>query len=175
VSTAAIPLRSASEQARALVEAIYDLQDGLPACVLEARIVQHVERLVDGSAAALFRCEAGEDVLTRRAAGPRWRTAEQDTPAWLARDTLALARLVRTATPMVAEIVCGGSVPSDAQVRELVQVPLTVDGLWWGTLVVLRPPGAVRRATDVWLVRTCAGVLETALAACQRPLAASVR
>jgi hypothetical protein len=135
---------------------------------LEARFAEDVERLIPGAAAAVFTCDPNGDIVTRRAAGPGWRTAERDAPAWLGPHSHAVAQIVRTANPMIGEFMFASRLASESCVRELVQLPLIVDGDWWGMLVVLRPTDPASRAEDLWIVDACARHFSAALARISR-------
>jgi hypothetical protein len=128
-----------------------------------ARFVEHVEHLLPAAAAAIFACDEDAVLVTRCAAGPRWRTAEQDPPAWLAPQSQALSQAVRAGSPLAGEVAFGTSGAGPTPVPELLQVPLVVAGRAWGALVVLRPAGSLRRALDAWIIEICARHLSEAL------------
>jgi hypothetical protein len=132
---------------------------------LETCIVSEVERLVPSGVAAVFRCDPADGVVVRAAAGPRWRTAEHEVPAWLRPHSRALADLVRSGRRCAAHLMLASRQGAPSEVREVVHMPLMVDGTPWGALLVLRPPRATAPAEDLWILDACARHLERALQA----------
>jgi hypothetical protein len=150
-----------------------DAAERLTPVEFESRLVEEIERLVPDGAAALFHCDADAEILTRRAAGPRWRTAERDVPCWLGPYGRPLAQGIRSAASLIGEMTFVAARTREVLVRELVQVPVVVDGHWWGALVLLRPAGALRRTEDVWMVGACARHVSDALSGAARASSAA--
>ena len=123
-----------------------------------------MERALPGAAAALFTCGPPSPVVSLRAAGHRWRSAERDSPAWLAGLTGAIAGLVRSQAPVSGALVRSSSTHA---VHEggvhVAQVPVIVDGWPWGSLVVLWPGGDHACDGEVWMVEEFVAQLGLAL------------
>ncbi len=92
-------------QAVAAFDVLARLHGALDVPGLYAAAVEAVERLCRGSVAALFQASDEAGMLTLAAAGPGWRSAERDAPAWLAPLSGALADLVRSELPVVGRLV----------------------------------------------------------------------
>ncbi|MGE3844134.1 MAG: hypothetical protein AB7I50_21385 [Vicinamibacterales bacterium] len=105
---------------------------------LMSRMVEDLERLIPRAAAAFFRCDPDVRVTTRLAAGPRWRTAESEPPAWLAPLTPRLVQMARIPEPLqaVTQIDHG---PLGAAWLCLHRVPVVVNERWIGTVLVVVP------------------------------------
>lgn len=115
---------------------------------VQAAAVTGVERLIRGSAAALFSTTADSQFATLCAAGPGWRSAERDAPAWLAPLSGPLARLVRS------DAMVSGRFVSDREGHgpDLAVAPLSgSDGARF-TLLVAWPPGLAASRTDLVLL-----------------------
>ena len=122
--------------------------------------VEAVERAMPGAAAAVFALAEDVDLLTLRAAGPRWRTAERDGPPWLTPLAGEVARTARAPQPLRGRLL-----RTVAAVREVdvIQVPLCVPGRPRGALVVVWPPLCPAREGDFWWVDRFGAHLELAL------------
>lgn len=149
-----------NDQVESLLGAVACLHDRADSEPVEARAVEAVERALPGAAAALFSVAADTDLLVMRAAGPRWRTAEREGPAWLSRLAGVLAATARSPQPLsgrLAEALEGGG-----QI-DIAQAPLGVPGWGRGSLVVTWPPASPARAGDPWWVERFAVHLQLAL------------
>jgi signal transduction histidine kinase/ActR/RegA family two-component response regulator len=88
-------LRSDASLALGLLEAAAVLHGGAGAGGLDAWVVDTIERVCPGAAAAIFGELDGGGLLALTAAGPRWRTAERQEPAWLSREWRTIATRLR--------------------------------------------------------------------------------
>ena len=152
------------ERTRLLLDAITRVHAaGSPAQVVSVA-VEAMERALPGAAAALFTCGPPSPVVSLRAAGHRWRSAERDSPAWLAGLTGAIAGLVRSQAPVSGALVRSSSTHA---VHEggvhVAQVPVIVDGWPWGSLVALWPGGDHTCDGELWMVEEFVAQLGLAL------------
>ena len=159
------PAWSAGERVDQLLDAITRVHSAPDYAAIQGVCVDVVERALPGAAAALFGVERSAGVVSLRAAGHRWRTAERDAPAWLADLSGPISNLVRSLSR-----VGGGLVRSGSSAREyhegglrIVQVPVCVDAQPWGSLVVVWPATGGHAAAEEWFVEHLANQVGLAL------------
>lgn len=125
--------------------------------------VQSVERAVAGAASAVFRVDPDVQVVSLRAAGPRWRTAEREAPAWLTRETGGIAGFARGRAACAGRWWRRPGAPGDAEGSDIARVRILVADETWGMLVVVRPAGDEDRGEDTWFIEALAAQLGLAL------------
>ncbi len=132
---------------------------------LLTRLVEDLERLVPEGAAAFFRQDPASGLATRPAAGPRWRTAECETPAWLAPLTQRIVQAIRTPETLEASWDIEDDSTDMSRPVAFHKVPLVVHGHCWGTVLVLAPGQAqVDQAEHSWVIEAYVRHLTVALA-----------
>lgn len=161
-------------QARAAALAAQHLHRGGEPAFIARLAVELVERELANASAALFACD-GAGVVSRRAAGPRWRTAEREDSSWLLGQTGAIARLVRASSTAWGRL-AGTGEGGRLEAPDLGQVPVTVGGRPWGLLVVAWRAGPHEREGDQWFLQQVATHVGLALerATVERELAAAL-
>lgn len=143
----------------ALLDAVAKLHtvDDLPA--LRVAAVEAAERLCRGSAAALFTVCQDSSMLALLAAGPGWRSAERDAPAWLAPLSGPLADLVRAEAQGPGRLVRGRSTDGpDVALHACGSGP---DARW--ALLVAWPTGLAARPADLAAIDRLAAHLDIAV------------
>ncbi len=132
---------------------------------IASKLVEDLERLVPNSVAAFFQSDSTASITTRLAAGPRWRTAEQEAPAWLAPYARGLALAARTVTPLSALMSLGpDSIDQAPATVAVFRLPIAIQGAWWGTVLVLAPATEAGQPVDLaWVVGAYVHHLTTAL------------
>ena len=124
-------------------------------------VVQQLETWIPDAAVAVFRVPAEAGVPTLNAAGHRWRSAERDTPGWLASETSSVAMMVRSMDAIHGRLtLVGPGVSRAVPCAEVLQVPLLAKGKPWGTLNVVRPNAAPLSALQRWLVLRMGAILQ---------------
>lgn len=125
--------------------------------------VHAVERAVTGAAAAVFHVDPDAQVVSLRAAGPRWRTAERESPALLTREASGISGFARGAAT------CGGrwwrqpGASSAETGIDIARVRVMRGDELWGMLVVVRPAGDDDRGEDAWFIESLSLQLGLAL------------
>jgi signal transduction histidine kinase len=143
-----------------LLSALAKLQVASDQAPAEAVAVEAVERALSGAAAAVFAVALDTGLLTLRAAGPRWRTAERDRPAWLSPLAADLAAAARAPQVLRGRLTRLSSIPGGI---DLVHVPLRASDWRAGALVVVWSPTSPARSADFWWVERFGAHLQLAL------------
>jgi hypothetical protein len=156
---------SPGERSEQLLDAIARVHSARDTAAIQGVCVEVVERTLPGAAAALFGMRPGAPIVGLLAAGHRWRTAERDAPAWLARLSGPIANLVRSQERVSGGLVRTGGpeepVPEGG--LHVAQAPVIVGGQPWGSLVVVWPAAECARAADTWFVQHLASQVGLAL------------
>jgi signal transduction histidine kinase/CheY-like chemotaxis protein len=125
--------------------------------------VQSVERSLAGAAAAVFQVDPDAQIVSLRAAGPRWRTAERDAPAWLTRETGGIAGFARGGAASAGRWWRRPGATAEAVGSDIARVRIMVADELWGMLVVVRPSGDDDRGEDAWFIESLAEQVGLAL------------
>lgn len=141
-------------QAMAAALAAQRLHGGGEPALIARLAVELVERALADASAALFACD-GAGVVSRRAAGPRWRAAEREDSSWLIEQTGAIARLVRASSTAWGQL-AGAREGRGLEAPDLGQVTVTVGGRPWGLLVVAWRAQPYDREGDQWFLQQVA-------------------
>ncbi len=152
---------------RQLVEAIGRIHCARDEAGVLQAAVHAVERTIAGAASALFQVDPDAQVVSLRAAGPRWRTAERDTPAWLTREAGGIADFARGGGACAGRWWRRhGDAPGDG--RDIARMRVSVADRLWGMLVVVGPSSDSDRAEDAWFVEALTAHVGLALGRASR-------
>jgi signal transduction histidine kinase len=155
---------SPGDRSRQLLDAISKVHQAKTLAGVETAAVEAVERALPGAAAALFARDAASTVVSLRAAGHRWRSAERDSPAWLATMTGAIAGLVRSQAPINGGLARSSPCEhSDEDGLHIAQVLVQAEGWPSGNLVVLWPGGVYAGEGELWMLEQFAVQLGLAI------------
>lgn len=154
----AAPHGGSREQVQGLLDSVTRLHELDDLQALWSAAVESAERLCRGCAAALFTVCPESSTLALWAAGPGWRSAERDAPAWLAPLSGALADLVRADTKVAGRLVhhAGAGNP------DVAVFPCGTGPDNRCMLMIAWPPGLAARSGDIATLDRLARHLATA-------------